>query len=98
MHARRHRFVWVNLLGAAPAVLSYEIAATQAVRGDSAAALVALESATRLGWADVHQLAHDPCFDTVRDTDMLRALVAHATSLVTLPPPVGSGGFPELGG
>ena len=96
LHARRHRFVWVNLLGAAPAVLEYEIAATHALRGDTAAAMAALESAVRFGWADVHQLAHDPCFDAMRTTDRLRALVARATSLVMLPAPVGSGGFPEL--
>ena len=58
---------------------------------------MSLESAVRLGWADVHQLASDPCFDALRDTGALRALLARATSLVTLPPPVGSGGFPELG-
>ncbi len=97
MNARRHRFVWVNLLGCAPAVLGYEIAATHALRNDTAAAMAALEAAVRLGWADVHQLAHDPCFDTMRDTAALRAVLARATSLVTLPPPVGSGGFPELG-
>ena len=96
MHGRRHRFVWVNLLGASPAVLGYEIAATHAVRGDTAAAFGALESAVRLGWADVHQVGSDPCFDTLRDTAAMRALMARATSLVTLPPPVGSGGFPEL--
>jgi TolB-like protein len=97
LNERRHRFVWVNLLGSAPAVIGYEIAATHAVRGDGARAMSALESAVRLGWADVHQLASDPCFDALRDTAALRALLARATSLVALPPPVGSGGFPELG-
>jgi serine/threonine-protein kinase len=94
---RRHRFVWVNLLGCAPAVIGYEIAATHALRNDTGSAIHALEAAVRLGWADVHQLAHDPCFDRLRDTAALRAVLAHATSLVTLPPPVGAGGFPELG-
>ena len=97
MNARRHRFVWVNLLGCAPAVIGYEIASTHALRGESGPALEALESAVRLGWADLHQLAHDPSFDRIRDTGSLRALLARATSLVILPPPVGSGGFPELG-
>ncbi|MGE5926436.1 MAG: hypothetical protein ACM357_03705, partial [Gemmatimonadota bacterium] len=98
VHARRHRFVWVNLLGAAPAVLAYEIAATHALRNETALALNALDAAVQHGWADVHQLAHDPCFDHLRDAVALRALVARATALVTLPPPVGSGGFPELDG
>jgi serine/threonine-protein kinase len=98
VHARRHRFVWVNLLGAAPAVLAYEIAATHALRADTSPALEALASAVRYGWADVHQLAHDPCFDQLRDTAGLRTMVARATSLVTLPPPAGAGGFPELDG
>jgi tetratricopeptide (TPR) repeat protein len=97
MNAGRHRFVWVNLLGCAPAVIGYEIASTHALRGESGLALEALESAVRLGWADLHQLAHDPSFDRIRDTGSLRALLARATSLVILPPPVGSGGFPELG-
>jgi hypothetical protein len=33
----------------------------------------------------------------MRDTPALRATLARATALVTLPPPIGSGGFPELG-
>ena len=98
MNTRRHRFVWVNLLGCAPAALSYEIAATHALRTETSAAMEALDSAVRHGWADVHQLAHDPSFDRIRDSDGLRALIARAASLVTLPPPAGSGGFPDLGG
>jgi tetratricopeptide (TPR) repeat protein len=97
MHARRHRFVWVNVLGCAPAVIGYEIAATHALRGDRDRALEALDTAAELGWADVHQLEHDPCFDDMRHTPALRALLARATALVVLPPPVGAGGFPELG-
>jgi hypothetical protein len=89
-------FVWVNVLGCAPAVIGYEIAATHALRGDRDQALEALDTAARLGWADLHQLEHDPCFDDMRHTATLRALLARATSLVMLPPPVGSGGFPEL--
>jgi serine/threonine-protein kinase len=97
MNAHRQRFVWVNLLGCAPAVIGYEIAATHALRNETALAMDALDGAVRLGWADVHQLAHDACFDRMRDTPALRATLARATALVTLPPPIGSGGFPELG-
>ncbi|HEX6643054.1 MAG TPA: protein kinase [Gemmatimonadales bacterium] len=95
--SRRHRFVWVDLLTSAPAVIAYETAATHALRGDSEAAFDALAAAVRLGWADVHQLAHDPCFVHLRDTAAMRTLLARATALVVLPPPVGAGGFPDLG-
>ena len=53
-----------------------------------------VRSAIRLGWANRQQLAHDPAFDELKERADLRRLLAEASELVTLTPPVGSGGMP----
>lgn len=96
MHSGKSRFVWSWILGCSQAEILYEAAATHAARDESAQALEALEGAVALGWADLHQLNHDRNFDALRDRDSFRQLTARAASLVTLPPPVGSGALPDL--
>jgi serine/threonine-protein kinase len=97
MHATRSRFVWGWIMGSGDADLFYESAATHAVRGETAECLAALRSAFDFGWADMNQLNHDPAFAELRERDDIRELGAEAASRVTLPPPVGSGGFPNSG-
>ena len=96
MHERKERFVWVNIPGGMEPETFYELAATYAFRGDTAQALATLEHAARIGWCDAYQLGSDPNFDRLRDSTALRQLIANATVLVTLPTPVGSGGFPDF--
>ena len=93
----RHRFIWIAVAAGATADMLYETASTCALRGETAAAMHWLEEAVRLGWSDAHQLNSDAAFDALRETPVLRQLVTHAASLVTLPPPVGADGFPSLG-
>lgn len=97
MVTNRTRFVWISLPGCSPAEQHVEVAATHALRHDVGHALAALETAVRFGWADVHQLSYDPSLASLRDSQPVRQLMAHATSLIMLPAPVGSGGFPDLG-
>jgi len=96
MLERRNRFVWLNLAGCTQADSYYEIGATHALRGDVELALQALDAAARVGWADENQLRHDPNFDALRDSPALEELLARAAAAVTLPAPVGAGGFPDL--
>lgn len=93
--AGKTRFVWSYIMGCSEAETLYELSATHAVRGNAQAAVDALEEAVQFGWADVHQLSHDPNFAALRESDPVRQLTARAASLVTLPPPVGSGGLPD---
>ncbi|MGI8617592.1 MAG: protein kinase domain-containing protein [Gemmatimonadaceae bacterium] len=95
MRAAKTRFVWSWILGASEADTLYDLAATHAVREDPVLAIAALEEAIAMGWSDAHQLSHDVNFTGLRDSDTVRQLVARATSLVTLPPPVDSGGLPD---
>lgn len=47
------------------------------------------------GWSDMNQLNHDPAFAELRENPIVRAFAAEAAAMVTLPPPVGSGGLPD---
>lgn len=93
LFASQSRFVWTWFIGGADADVLYEEAATLATLGHSDDALGALRRAADAGWADVIWLRHDPAFETLRDSPDVRRLCADATSRVTLPPPVGSGGL-----
>ena len=94
MQTGRHRFVWGCIWGASDAETWYEVAATQALRGRAAEALAALEKAADFGWSDLNQLQHDPNFGDLREREDFRALGADALRRVSLPPPVGIGGWP----
>jgi tetratricopeptide (TPR) repeat protein len=96
MLVNRPRFRWINLGGCSPGENWYEVAATHACRGEDARALDALQRAAQHGWSDLHQLAQDSCFDSLRGRDEFASVAANAKAQVTLPPPAGSGGFPEL--
>jgi serine/threonine-protein kinase len=93
----RSRFVWLSVFGCSNAEACFEIASARAVRLEDGLALEALETAVRFGWADAHQLSADPNFDRIRDSQSIRTLMTRATSLVTLPPPFGAGGLPDVG-
>ena len=95
MRLHKSRFVWSWILGCSEAENLYELAATHAALGADEAAIRALEEAATMGWADVHQLGHDVNFAALRDSDPVRQLTVRAASLVTLAPPVGSGGLPD---
>ncbi|MEO7361403.1 MAG: hypothetical protein ABI120_13810, partial [Gemmatimonadaceae bacterium] len=93
----KHRFIWISFAGGSEGELTYEMASTCALRGETTNALQWLDNAIRLGWSDAHQLNSDGSFDALRETPALRQLMAHAASLITLPPPVDAGGFPSIG-
>lgn len=97
MMRTKHRFIWIAFGSGSDADLSYEIASTYALRGETSDALRWLENAVRLGWSDAHQLRYDGSCDALRETPALRQLMAHAASLITLPSPVDGDGFPSLG-
>lgn len=91
MIERKPRFVWISLLGCSPAESWYEVAATHALRGENVLAVESLERAVTYGWANTHQLNHDPCFSSLRNDDVIQQLLARATALVTLPTPFDAG-------
>ena len=90
----RSRFVWAWILNASDCNVHYEIASALATLDRHADALGEVRSAIRLGWANQQQLAHDPAFDELKERSDLRRLLVEASELVTLAPPVGSGGMP----
>lgn len=92
---RKARFVWSWIMGCSEAETLFELAATRAARGEEDAAIDTLERAVHAGWADVHRLSHDVNFAELRERDRVRQLAARASSVVTLPPPVGPGGLPN---
>ena len=96
MMQRKHRFNWIPLAGSAQSDMLYEAAATHAWRNENSQALELLKLAVQDGWSDSHQIGRDPNFEHMRDMPALRDLLMHAASLVTLPAPVGSGGFPDF--
>lgn len=96
MRLDRSKYVWSWILGCSEAEILYEVAATHAALGSDEAATSALEQAASMGWADVHQLGHDVHFGALREREVMRQITTRATGRVTLPPPVGSGGFPDL--
>jgi tetratricopeptide (TPR) repeat protein len=96
MQSERRRFVWGWILGCADAATYYEIAATHATRGETSECLAALRKAVDFGWADMNCLNHDPAFAELRESGEIRQLGSEAATRVTLAPPVGSGGLPEL--
>ena len=96
MLERKHRFVWTSVVGCSQPEAYYELAATHALRGAGDQALEALDVAARLGWADLPQFRHDPCFDAMRETQPMKRLLVRASALITLPVPAGAGGFPDL--
>ena len=67
-----------------------------ATRGETAECLAALRKAVDFGWADMNCLNHDPAFAELRESAEIRQLGAEAATKVALPPPVGSGGLPDL--
>ena len=97
MLEHKDRFPWFSMVGSSDVGSYFELAATHARRNEAEQALRALERAVSLGWADPDQLRFDTAFDAVRDTQPIRRLMSRAATLVTLPPPVGAGGFPDLG-
>jgi TolB-like protein/tetratricopeptide (TPR) repeat protein/tRNA A-37 threonylcarbamoyl transferase component Bud32 len=92
----KHRFVWGWFMGAAEADMLYELASAHAAMARDAEAIDYLRRAIEYCWSDLPQFAHDPAFDALRDRDDVRRLVADAASAVTLPPPAGAGGMPDL--
>jgi len=96
MQTKRPRFVWGFILGGTEGATYYEVAATHAVRGETAECLATLRTAADFGWADMNQLNHDRAFVSLRESAEMRRLASEARSKVTLPPPVGSGGLPDL--
>ncbi|MFN2400237.1 MAG: protein kinase [Gemmatimonadaceae bacterium] len=84
------------IIGSSEAQNHYEIAAACATIGDIVSAIESLRRAALLGWSDLNQLNHDPAFSDLRESPDVRALAAQAASVVTLPPPVGSGGLPDF--
>lgn len=93
----RSRFVWFSVFGCSNAEAWFEIGSARALRLEDSLALEALETAVRFGWADAHQLSSDPNFDRIRNSQPIRTLMTRATAMVTLPPPFGAGGLPEIG-
>jgi len=53
-----------------------------------------LQKAIGLGWANRQQLAHDPAFAGLKERADVQRFLIQASELVTLAPPVGSGGMP----
>jgi serine/threonine-protein kinase len=96
MQSKRPRFVWGYILGSSDAATHYEAAAAHAVRGERAECLDALRTAADFGWADLNQLNHDQAFAALRESPEIRQIASEAGARVTLPPPVGSGGLPDL--
>ena len=96
MFERKHRFVWLALVGCAPSDSLYEMASTYACMNEPGKALIALDGAVGFGWADVHQLKADNSFDILRDSPELQDLLARAKARVTLAPPIGAGGLPDF--
>lgn len=90
----RSRFVWGWILNASDCTLHYEIAATLAALGREHEAVDELQTAVRSGWANRQQFAHDPAFAALKERAELQRLLIQASELVTLAPPVGSGGMP----
>ena len=90
----RSRFVWGWILNASDCNLRYEIAAALATLGREEEAVDELQNAIRLGWANRQQFAHDPAFAGLKERTDLQRLLIQASELVTLAPPVGSGGMP----
>jgi hypothetical protein len=89
------RFVWGLAPGCSDAESWYELASAHAARGEGDQAVAALTRAAELGWADIPQIEGDPGFVALGDDRVRRVCIA-ATAAVALPPPVGSGGYPEL--
>jgi tetratricopeptide (TPR) repeat protein len=89
------RFVWGLAPGCADAESWYELASAHATRGEVDQAVAALARAAQLGWANLPQIDGDPGFVALGDDRVRRVCIA-ATAAVALPPPVGSGGYPEL--
>jgi hypothetical protein len=90
----RTRFVWGWILNASDANARYEIASALATLGLTDEAIEELKHSVRLGWANGQQLAHDPAFEELKERADVRELIAGAGEVVTLAPPVGSGGLP----
>ena len=88
------RFVWGWILNGSDGAVHYEIASALATLGREADAVDELRTAVERGWANGHQLAHDPAFDELKERADVRRILIGATERVTLVPPVGSGGMP----
>ncbi|MEO6444172.1 MAG: protein kinase [Gemmatimonadaceae bacterium] len=97
MIERKHRFRWLAITGCTPADYGFEIASTYACRDERRLAFEALATAAGNGWADRHQLQWDRNFDGLRASAELEVLISGATTRVTLPALIGSGGLPDFG-
>ena len=96
MFERKHRFFWYPIIGCTPAESLYEIASTYARLNEPTKALMALDRAAGLGWADANELNADRSFDGLRDSAQLRDVLSRAQARITLAPPIGSGGLPDF--
>ncbi len=89
------RFVWGPVVGTTDAETWYELASAHAARAEADDAVAWLQRAAGVGWSDLSQLDHDPAFAALGDR-RIRELCIEAAAAVVLPPPVGSGGLPDL--
>ena len=89
------RFVWTHFVGGSDAETWYELASAHAARAEADDAVAWLRRAAGAGWADLPQLASDPGFAALGDS-RIRGVCIEAAAAVALPPPVGSGGQPDL--